>query len=94
VEEHLNDLRSARADFAAVLKLPTTNSLSVWAHAMARERLAATEAAAKSAATSNPAAAALNRVAAASDFWRRPQIRMCRIPASGSSWKICLLPVG
>jgi hypothetical protein len=39
---------------------------------MARERLAATEAAAKSAATSNPAAAAPNRVAAASDFWRRP----------------------
>ena len=72
MEEHLNDLRSARADFAAVLKLPTTNSLSVWAHAMARERLAATEAAAKSAATSNPAAAALNRVAAAADFWRRP----------------------
>ena len=52
LEERLNDLRSARADFAAVLKLPTTNSLSVWAHAMARERLAATEAAAKSAATS------------------------------------------
>ena len=72
LEERLNDLRSARADFAAVLKLPTTNSLSVWAHAMARERLAATEAAAKSAATSNPAAAAPNRVAAASDFWRRP----------------------
>ena len=47
LEERLNDLRSARADFAAVLKLPTTNSLSVWAHAMARERLAATEAAAK-----------------------------------------------
>jgi hypothetical protein len=31
LEERLNDLRSARADFAAVLKLPTTNSLSVWA---------------------------------------------------------------
>ena len=70
LEERLNDLRSARADFAAVLKLPTTNSLSVWAHAMARERLAATEAAAKSAATSKPAPAAPDRVAA--DFWRRP----------------------
>ena len=46
LEERHNDLRSARADFAAVLKLPTTNSLSAWAHAMARERLAATEAAA------------------------------------------------
>ena len=55
LEERRNDLRSARADFAAVLKLPTTNSLSAWAHAMARERLAATEAAAaKSAAASNP----------------------------------------
>jgi len=32
LEERRNDLRSARADFAAVLKLPTTNSLSVWAH--------------------------------------------------------------
>ena len=54
LEERRNDLRSARADFAAVLKLPTTNSLSAWAHAMARERLAATEAAAaKSAAASN-----------------------------------------
>ena len=70
LEERLNDLRSARADFAAVLKLPTTNSLSAWAHAMARERLAATEAAAKSAATSKPAPAAPDRVAA--DFWRRP----------------------
>ena len=70
LEERLNDLRSARADFAAVLKLPTTNSLSVWAHAMARERLAATEAAAKSAATSKPAPAAPDRIAA--DFWRRP----------------------
>jgi tetratricopeptide (TPR) repeat protein len=58
LEERLNDLRSARADFAAVLKLPTTNSLSVWAHAMARERLAATEAAAKAAAASNPVPAA------------------------------------
>ena len=70
LEERLNDLRSARADFATVLKLPTTNSLSVWAHAMARERLAATEATAKSAATSKPAPAAPDRVAA--DFWRRP----------------------
>src|SRR4249920_3853431 len=70
LEERLNDLRSARADFAAVLKLPTTNSLSVWAHAMARERLAATEAAAKSPATSKPAPAAPDRVAA--DFWRKP----------------------
>jgi len=52
LEERRNDLRSARADFAAVLKLPTTNSLSAWAHAMARERLAATDAAAKSAAAS------------------------------------------
>src|SRR5437762_1961025 len=55
--ERRNDLRSARADFAAVLKLPPrSDSLSAWAHAMARERLAATEAAAaKLAATSNPA---------------------------------------
>jgi tetratricopeptide (TPR) repeat protein len=80
VEERLNDLRGARADFAAVLKLPTTNNLSAWAHAMARERLAATEAAAKTAATSNPVVAA-NPVAAVpgrgsalagSEFWRRP----------------------
>ena len=71
LEERLNDLRSARADFAAVLKLPTTNSLSVWAHAMARERLAATEAAAKAAAASNPVPAA-PKGAADSDFWRRP----------------------
>ena len=71
VEERLNDLRSARADFAAVLKLPTTDSLSAWAHAMARERLAATEAAAaKWAAVSNPAPKASDR--AASEFWRRP----------------------
>ena len=46
LEERRNDLRNARADYAAVLKLPTTNNLSAWAHAMARERLAATEAAA------------------------------------------------
>jgi tetratricopeptide (TPR) repeat protein len=62
VEERLNDLRDARADFAAVLKLPTSDSLSAWAHAMARERLAATEAvAAKSAAVSNPAPKASDR---------------------------------
>ena len=86
LEERRNDLRSARADFATVLKLPTTNSLSAWAHAMARERLAATEAAAaKSAAASNPAteAAAAKSGApsnpapkasdrATSEFWRRP----------------------
>ncbi len=76
LEERLNDLNSARADFAAVLKLPTTNNLSVWAHAMARERLAATEAAAKAAAKaaapSNPVPAAQTRGAAASEFWRRP----------------------
>ena len=86
LEERRNDLRSARADFAAVLKLPTTNSLSAWAHAMARERLAATQAAAaKSAAASNPATeaaaaksgAASNPASKASDratseFWRRP----------------------
>src|SRR5271169_4530466 len=71
LEERRNDLRSARADFAAVLKLPTTNSLGAWAHAMARERLAATEAAAaKSAAASNPAPKASDR--ATSEFWRRP----------------------
>jgi hypothetical protein len=62
---------STRLDFAAVLKLPTTNSLSAWAHAMARERLAATEAAAaKSAAASSPAPKASDR--ATSEFWRRP----------------------
>jgi tetratricopeptide (TPR) repeat protein len=85
LEERRNDLRSARADFAAVLKLPTTNSLSAWAHAMARERLAATQAAAaKSAAASNPATEAAAKSAAASnpgpkasdratsEFWRRP----------------------
>ena len=71
LEERRNDLSSARADFAAVLKLPTTNSLSAWAHAMARERLAATEAAAaKSAAASNPAPKASDR--ATSEFWRIP----------------------
>ena len=71
LEERRTDLRSARADFAGVLKLPTTNSLSAWAHAMARERLAATEAAAaKSAAASNPAPKASDR--ATSEFWRRP----------------------
>ena len=71
LQERRNDLRSARGDFAAVLKLPTTNSLSVWAHAMARERLAATEAAAaKLAATSNPAPKTSDR--ATSEFWRRP----------------------
>jgi tetratricopeptide (TPR) repeat protein len=75
LEERLNDLKSARADFAAVLKLPTTNNLSVWAHAMARERLAATEAAASRLAAApavNPAPKAPSRGAAASDFWRRP----------------------
>ena len=85
IEERRSDLESARADFAAVLKLPTTNSLSAWAHAMARERLAATEAAAaKSAAASNPATEAAAKSAAASnpgpkasdratsEFWRRP----------------------
>jgi tetratricopeptide (TPR) repeat protein len=74
VEERRNDLGSARADFAAVLKLPTTNSLSAWAHAMARERLAATEAAAaKSAAVSNPAPKASDRTA--SEFWRKPLVQ-------------------
>ncbi len=72
VEERLNDLRSARADFAAALKLPETSSLSVWAHAMARERLAATEAAAKATAAANPTPATPSPGAAASDFWRRP----------------------
>ena len=52
VEERLNDLRRARADFTAVQKLPQTNSTSVWAHAKARERLAATEAAAHAVARS------------------------------------------
>jgi tetratricopeptide (TPR) repeat protein len=75
LEERLNDLKSARADFAAVLKLPTTNNLSVWAHAMARERLAATEAAAAKAAAApaaNPTPKASSRGAVASEFWRRP----------------------
>jgi tetratricopeptide (TPR) repeat protein len=71
VEERLNDLRSARADFAAALKLPETNSLSVWAHAMARERLAATEAAAKAAGVTN-APPPPPSTTAATDFWRRP----------------------
>jgi tetratricopeptide (TPR) repeat protein len=71
VEERLNDLRSARADFAAALKLPETNSLSVWAHAMARERLAATEAAARALGTTN-APAPSNNTAAAAEFWHRP----------------------
>jgi hypothetical protein len=71
LQERRNDLRSARAGFAAVLKLPTTNNLSAWAHAMARERLAATEAAAaQSAATSNPAPKVSDR--STSEFWRRP----------------------
>jgi hypothetical protein len=75
LEERLNDLKSARADFAAVLKLPTTNNLSVWAHAMARERLAATEAAAAKAAAApaaNSTPKASSRGAVASEFWRRP----------------------
>jgi len=75
LEERLNDLKSARADFAAVLKLPTTNNLSVWAHAMARERLAATEAAAAklaAAAAATPPQKTPGRGPAASDFWRRP----------------------
>src|SRR5690242_9439438 len=75
VEERLNDLRSARADFASVLKLPTTDNLSAWAHAMARERLAATEAAAaKAAAVSNPPKASDHASSdlATSEFWRRP----------------------
>jgi tetratricopeptide (TPR) repeat protein len=71
VEERLNDLRGARADFAAALKLPETNSLSVWAHAMARERLAATEAAAKAAGVTN-APPPPPSTTAATDFWRRP----------------------
>jgi tetratricopeptide (TPR) repeat protein len=71
VEERLNDLRGARADFAAVLKLPTSDILSAWAHAMAHERLAATEAvAAKWAAVSNPGPKASDR--ATSEFWRIP----------------------
>ena len=72
VEERLNDLRGARSDFAAALKLPETNSLSVWAHAMARERLAATEAAAKAAGVTNAPAAPSNPAAAAAEFWHRP----------------------
>ena len=86
LEERRNDLRSARADFAAVLKLPTTNGLSAWAHAMARERLAATEgAAAKSAAVSNPAPKASDR--ATSEFWRRPlpqALQECTVKPSPS----------
>ena len=72
VEERLNDLRGARSDFAAALKLPETNSLSVWAHAMARERLAATEAAAKAAGTLNAPPSPPSSSAATSDFWRKP----------------------
>ena len=72
VEERLNDLRRARADFTAVLKLPQTDSTSVWAHAKARERLAATEAAARAVANPNPTAATPSAGAPASDFWRRP----------------------
>ena len=71
VEERLNDLRGARTDFAAALKLPETNSLSVWAHAMARERLAATEAAAKAAGVTN-APPPPPSTTAATDFWHRP----------------------
>jgi tetratricopeptide (TPR) repeat protein len=72
VEERLNNLRGARADYAAVLKLPQTNSASVWAHTKAHERLAATEAAARTVANRNPAAAAPNPQVPASDFWTRP----------------------
>jgi len=73
VEERLNDLRGARSDFAAALKLPETNSLSVWAHAMARERLAATEAAAKAlGATTTTPTPSNTGATAASDFWHRP----------------------
>ena len=72
VEERLNNLRGARADYAAVLKLPQTNSSSVWAHTKARERLAAMEAAARTVANLNPAAAAQNPAVPASDFWTRP----------------------
>ena len=72
VEERLNDLRRARADFTAVLKLPQTDSTSVWAHAKARERLAATEATAHAVANPNPTAATPSAGAPASDFWRRP----------------------
>jgi len=72
VEERLNDLRGARSDFAAALKLPETNSLSVWAHAMARERLAATEAAARALGTTTTAPPPPNTTAAASEFWHRP----------------------
>jgi tetratricopeptide (TPR) repeat protein len=72
VEERLNDLRRARADFTAVLKLPRTDSTSVWAHAKARERLAATEATAHAVANPNPTAAPPSAGPPASDFWRRP----------------------
>ena len=72
VEERLNDPRRARADFTAVLKLPQTDSTSVWAHAKARERLAATETAAHAVANPNPTAATPSPGAPASDFWRRP----------------------
>jgi hypothetical protein len=72
VEERLNNLRSARAGFAAVLKLPQTNNSSEWAHAKARERLAATEAAVRGVANPTPTAATPNARASASDFWRRP----------------------
>src|SRR6516165_8401763 len=72
VEERLNNLGGARADYAAVLKLPQINSASVWAHTKARERLAATEAAARTVANMNPTEAVQNPAVRASDFWTRP----------------------
>src|SRR4029077_140128 len=56
IEERRSDLGSARADFAAVWKLPTPNAWRPGAHATPRERVAAQEVpAAKWAVVSNPA---------------------------------------
>jgi tetratricopeptide (TPR) repeat protein len=41
VYEHYNDAQSAQTDFAACLKTPERSPLDRWAHATARERLAA-----------------------------------------------------
>ena len=72
VEERLNNIRGVRADYAAVLKLPQSNSTSVWAHTKARERLAATEATAQTVANMKPTAAVQTPAVRASGFWTRP----------------------
>jgi hypothetical protein len=69
VEVLLNDPPCPRR-FYRRSELPQTDSTSVWAHAKARERLAATEAAAH--AVANPNSTAATPGAPVSDFWRRP----------------------